>query len=47
VADGAQIGRDAIIGAGAVVIGNIPPFHIAAGIPAKSLRDRRDDTACS
>ena len=47
VADGAHIGRDAIIGAGAVVIGNISPFHIAAGIPAKSLRDRRDDTACS
>ncbi len=47
VADGVHIGRDAIIGAGAVVIGNIPPFHIAAGIPAKSLRDRRDDTVCS
>ena len=41
VADGAQVGRDAIIGAGAVVIGEIPPYHIAAGVPAKVIRDRR------
>jgi acetyltransferase-like isoleucine patch superfamily enzyme len=41
VADGARIGRDAIIGAGAVVIGEIPEFAIAAGIPAKVIRDRR------
>lgn len=45
IADGARVGKDAIIGAGAVVIGEIPPFHVAAGIPAKSLRDRRDSTA--
>ena len=42
VSDGSRVGRDAIIGAGAVVIGEIPPFHIAAGVPAKVLRDRRD-----
>ncbi len=42
VADGARVGRDAIIGAGAVVIGEIPPYHIAAGVPAKILRDRRE-----
>ena len=41
VADGAEIGRDAIIGAGAVVRGRIPPFHVAAGVPAKVIRDRR------
>ena len=43
IADGSLVGRDAIVGAGAVVIGEIPPFHIAAGIPAKSIRDRRGD----
>ena len=41
IADGARVGRDAIIGAGAVVFGEIPPFQVAAGIPAKVLRDRR------
>jgi acetyltransferase-like isoleucine patch superfamily enzyme len=41
VTDGSTIGRDAIIGAGAVVVGEIPEFAIAAGIPARVLRDRR------
>lgn len=41
VTDGSQVGRDAIIGAGAVVVGEIPEFAIAAGIPARVSRDRR------
>jgi len=41
VTDGSAIGRDAIIGAGAVVVGEIPEFSIATGIPAKVTRDRR------
>ena len=41
VSDGARVGRDAIIGAGAVVRGEIPPFQIAAGVPARVIRDRR------
>jgi acetyltransferase-like isoleucine patch superfamily enzyme len=41
VTDGSRIGRDAIIGAGAVVVGEIPEFSIATGIPAKVVRDRR------
>jgi acetyltransferase-like isoleucine patch superfamily enzyme len=41
VTDGSRVGRDAIIGAGAVVVGEIPEFSIAAGIPAKVMRDRR------
>jgi acetyltransferase-like isoleucine patch superfamily enzyme len=41
VTDGSQVGRDAIVGAGAVVVGEIPDFSIAAGIPAKVMRDRR------
>ena len=44
ISDGSSIGRDAIIGAGAVVIGDVPPFQIAAGVPAKIIRDRRDST---
>jgi acetyltransferase-like isoleucine patch superfamily enzyme len=41
VTDGATVGRDAIIGAGAVVVGAIPEFAIAVGTPAKVVRDRR------
>jgi len=42
VTDGSRVGRDAIIGAGAVVVGEIPEFAIAVGTPAKVLRDRRE-----
>ena len=35
VTDGSTIGRDAIIGAGAVVVGEIPEFSIATGIPGE------------
>lgn len=41
VTDGSKIGRDAVVGAGAVVIGDVPEFHIAAGVPARVIRDRR------
>ncbi|MBA3885263.1 MAG: acyltransferase [Acidobacteria bacterium] len=41
VTDGSRVGRDAIVGAGSVVIGDIPDFHIAAGSPARVIRDRR------
>jgi acetyltransferase-like isoleucine patch superfamily enzyme len=42
VSDGARIGHDSIIGAGAVVRGQIPPFSVAAGVPAKVIRARRN-----
>jgi acetyltransferase-like isoleucine patch superfamily enzyme len=41
VADGVRIGRDAVIGAGAVVTSDVPEFHVAAGVPARVIRDRR------
>lgn len=44
VTDGSRVGRDAIIGAGAVVVGEIAPFAIATGIPARVVRDRRTPT---
>ena len=40
VLDGVTIGRDAIIGANAVVTKDIPDFAIAVGIPAKVIRNR-------
>ena len=42
VADGATIGRDAIIGTGALVMGKIPSYHVAVGMPARTIKDRRD-----
>ena len=42
VLDGVTIGRGSVVGAGAVVTKNIPPYSVAVGVPAKviSRRDR-------
>jgi acetyltransferase-like isoleucine patch superfamily enzyme len=37
-----RVGANAIIGAGAVVNQDVPDYAIAAGVPARVLRDRRD-----
>ncbi len=42
VLDGVRIGRDSIIGTGAVVTGDIPQFSIAVGIPAKVVKKREE-----
>lgn len=41
VVDGVTIGRGSVIGAGAVVTKDIPPYSIAVGVPAKVI-DSRD-----
>src|SRR4029453_14522200 len=40
VLDGVNIGRDAVAGAGSVVVRNIPAFTVAAGMPAKVMKER-------
>jgi serine acetyltransferase len=40
ILDGVTIGRDSIIGAGAVVTEDIPPESIAVGVPARVIRSR-------
>jgi acetyltransferase-like isoleucine patch superfamily enzyme len=42
VTDGVTVGRDSILGAGAVVTQDVAEFSIAAGVPARIIRDRRD-----
>jgi galactoside O-acetyltransferase len=37
-----KIGKSSIIGAGSVVTSDIPPFSIAAGIPAKVIKRRNE-----
>ncbi len=43
VLDGVRIGRGSIISAGAVVIRDVAPFSIMAGVPARFLRQRGAD----
>ena len=39
---GTTIGRSSIIGAGAVVTHDIPPYSVAVGVPARIIRSRLD-----
>lgn len=41
VLDGVIIGQDAIVGAGAVVYQDVPPFAIVGGVPARLIRLRK------
>lgn len=43
VCPGVSIGRDTVVGAGAVVTGNLPAGMIAAGVPARVLREIGED----
>jgi acetyltransferase-like isoleucine patch superfamily enzyme len=40
VLDGVTIGRGAVIGAGAVVVHDVPAFEVHAGVPARFIRRR-------
>lgn len=41
VVDGVKIGRGSVIGAGAVVTKDIPPYSVAVGVPAKVISTRK------
>lgn len=38
--DGTKIGKGSVIAAGAVVSGEVPPYSIAGGVPAKVIKSR-------
>lgn len=40
---GVHIGAHSIVGAGAVVIHDVPEYAIVAGVPARVIRDRREE----
>jgi acetyltransferase-like isoleucine patch superfamily enzyme len=40
ILDGVVIGRGSVIGAGAVVTKNVPPYSVMMGVPAKRVRSR-------
>jgi len=40
--DGTKVGKGSVIAAGAIVSGEIPPYSIAGGIPAKVIKNRLD-----
>ena len=40
IAPGVTVGRGCVVGANSVVTGDLPPYHVAAGNPARILRQR-------
>ena len=41
---GVTIGEYAIVGAGAIVTKDVPPYAIVAGVPAKVIKYRKDES---
>lgn len=41
VLPGVSIGKGAQVGAGAVVTKDVPPYHVVAGVPAKTIKIRK------
>ena len=46
VTDGVRIGKGSVIGAGAVVTRDIPPYSVAVGVPARVIKSRGRQRTC-
>jgi acetyltransferase-like isoleucine patch superfamily enzyme len=42
ILDGCHLGKGVVVGAGSLVTKDIPDYHLAAGMPARVIRDRRN-----
>jgi len=47
IIEGVTVGDGCVVGAGAVVTNNLPPYSIAAGVPARVIKKRFDDNSIS
>lgn len=45
VVDGVTIGKGCVVGAGAVVTKNLPPYSVAVGMPARVIKNRQNADA--
>ena len=45
VIEGCRIGHDAVVAAGAIVVGDVPPYAVVAGCPAKVIKMKDEKTA--
>lgn len=43
ILDGVTIGTGSLIAAGSVVVKNVPEFSVAAGVPARVIKDRKNE----
>lgn len=45
IVDGVAIGTGSVVAAGAVVTHHVPPYTVVAGVPARTIRSRRAESA--